>query len=150
MADKETYDSAYPLPTYRFVVGIAGIDSITTFAEASGLDVEYEAITYKDGLGVKHMPGQAATVNISLKRGIMKAKDELWQWISKTKLNYGERKDITISLIDKEGGEPLVTWKVLGAFPTKLTAPTLDGNANDVAVETLDLRADDVQLEFAA
>ena len=148
MADKETFDSAYPLPTYRFVVALGDDDSMT-FSEVSGLDVEYEPITYKDGLGTKHMPGMATAVDITLKRGIMVGKAELWNWISKTKLNYGERKDLTISLIDKEGGDPLVTWKVLGAFPTKLTAPTLDGDANDVAVETLELRADDVQIEFA-
>ena len=148
MADKETYDSDYPLPTYRFVVALGDDDSMT-FSEVSGLDVEYEPITYKDGLGVKHMPGMATATNVSLKRGIMKGKGQLWDWVNKTKLNYAERKDLTISLIDKEGGEPLVTWKVLGAFPTKLTAPTLDGNSNEVAVETLDLRANDVQIEFA-
>ena len=148
MADKETFDSAYPLPVYRFVVALGDDDSMT-FSEVSGLDVEYDPITYKDGLGTKHMPGMATDVNITLKRGIMVGKRELWDWISKTKLNYGERKDLTISLIDKEGGDPLVTWKVLGAFPTKLTAPTLDGNSNEVAVETLELRADDVQIEFA-
>ncbi|NQY36652.1 MAG: phage tail protein [Alteromonadaceae bacterium] len=137
----------YPLPVYRFTVSIG--DETMSFSEVSGLDIEYQAITYKDGLGVKHMPGQPTETNITLKRGIVRAKSQLYDWINSTSLNLIDKRDITISLVDNEAQTILITWTIKDAFPTKLTAPTMDANSNEVAVETLELRADDVKIAFS-
>jgi len=47
-----------------------------------------------------------------------------------------------------EKGEPSVRWKVQGALPIKLDAPTFDSNSNDVAIETLELVAHDLKIEY--
>jgi phage tail-like protein len=43
----------------------------------------------------------------------------------------------------------VISWKVINAFPTKLDAPTFDASSNDVAIETMELRADNITIEEA-
>ncbi|WP_086931701.1 phage tail protein [Agarilytica rhodophyticola] len=136
----------YPIPVYRFVVSY-GEESIP-FSEVSGLDIGVETITYKDGLSKKHMPGQKTDVNITLKRGLVRKKSQFYDWISTISLNLVDKKDITVSLTNETGDEPLVTWKVTNAFPKKLTAPSINGSSNEASVESLELLADDVKMEF--
>ncbi len=136
----------YPIPVYRFVVSF-GEESIP-FSEVSGLDIGVETITYKDGLGKKHMPGQKTDVNITLKRGLVRQKSQFYDWIASISLNLVDKKDITVSLTNEAGDTPLVTWKVLNAFPKKLTAPSVNGGSNEASIESLELLADDVQMEF--
>lgn len=136
----------YPIPVYRFVVTMG--DESIAFSEVSGLDISYETITYKDGLGKKHMPGQPTDVNITMKRGVVRKKSQFYDWISNTSLNLIDKRDITVSLTNESGDEPLVVWTVANAFPKKLTAPSFNGSSNEVAVETLELMADDVKIEF--
>jgi phage tail-like protein len=136
----------YPIPVYRFVVSF-GEESIP-FSEVSGLDIGVDTITYKDGLGKIHMPGQKTDVNITLKRGLVRQKSQFYDWISSISLNLVDKKDITVSLTNETGTEPLVTWKVMNAFPKKLTAPSINGSSNEASVESLELMADDVIMEF--
>ncbi len=136
----------YPIPVYRFVVSF-GEESIP-FSEISGLDIGVDTITYKDGLGKIHMPGQKTDVNITLKRGLVRQKSQFYDWISSISLNLVDKKDITVSLTNETGTEPLVTWKVMNAFPKKLTAPSVNGSSNEASVESLELMADDVIMEF--
>lgn len=143
---KDDIKAEYPIPVYRFVVTMG--DESIAFSEVSGLDIGYETITYKDGLGKKHMPGQPSDVNITLKRGIVRTKSQFFDWINETSLNLINKKDITVSLTNENGEEPLVVWTVTNAFPKKLTAPSFNGSSNEVAVETLELMADSVAIEF--
>ena len=136
----------YQIQVYRFVVNY-GEESLR-FSEVSGLDIGVETITYKDGLGKLHMPGQPTDVNITLKRGLVRKSSQFYDWISSISLNLVDKKDITVSLTNETGTEPLVTWKVLNAFPKKLTAPSVNGGSNEASVESLELLADDIQIEF--
>lgn len=136
----------YPIPVYRYLVNFEpALGKPLAFSEVSGLSVEYQTITYKDGLGVKHMPGMGTPVNVTMKKGIVNGDSQLYDWINTIKLNKVDKKDITISLID-ESNTPLVTWKVINAFPYKLAAPSFDAYANAVAIESLELLADDLKI----
>ncbi len=73
----------------------------------------------------------------------------LYNWISTTRINQIQKKDIYVRLMD-EAGNAVVSWKVLNAFPTKLDAPSFDANSNDVAVESMELMADRVTIEEAS
>ena len=63
----------YPLPVYYYEVMIDTLAPIA-FSEVSGLSIEYETITYRDGLSYKegaiHMPGMAKPIQVTLKKGI--------------------------------------------------------------------------------
>lgn len=145
----EDIKNSYPLPVYNYRVSI-GADTLA-FAEVSGLSIEYEPVTYRHGLsfyeGDLHMPGRQQPVNIRMSRGIMLKGDYLFQWINTVNLNKVEKEDISIDLLD-ESGAPLITWQVVAAFPTKLDAPTFDAKSNEVAIETLELRASQVRITY--
>lgn len=145
---KAEMKSLYPMPVYQFRVQVAGVTM--SFAEVSGLTVDYEVTTHKEsgtsGLGpvVMRMPGQIKEVHVTLKRGLIQGSaDFLYNWIGTTQYNLVEKRDITISLLD-ENGQPRITWVAHNAFPNKLDMPTFDAKSNDVAIETLALTADRV------
>lgn len=139
--------TTYPIPTYRYRVAVG--DQEMTFSAVSGLEVSYETIEYKDGTGgVFRMPGQSTPVHITLRRGMVVGKSQLYDWISSISLNQVEKKDISISLTNASGNELLVTWNISNAFPTKLSAPNFDASSNEVAIEELSLLADAVTSKF--
>ena len=146
--------SRYPLPVYNYKVEING--EIIAFSEVSGLSKSFETTTYKEsktnqpGAGpvVMTMPAQLQPVNVTLKKGYVRTKNlpVFYDWINSTRINQIEKKDIKVRLTDEEGNA-VVTWTVINAFPTKLDAPTFDVNSNDVAIESLQLKADDLTME---
>ena len=148
----EEIKNNYPLPAFHYRVEIDGMDPVA-FAEISGLSIARETITYKDGLsciqGAKRMPGLATDLKFTMKKGIIKADSQLYDWINSTRLTTVEKKNVTISLMDEKGEVPVVTWKVTNAFPVKLDAPSFNAKTNDVAIESLELMADDLKIEYA-
>lgn len=149
----ETIRNEYPLPVYNYRVEI-GSEAIA-FSEVSGLTIGYEVGTYKESPVAKqagprslHFPGQRSDVNITLKKGLIKTVSikTLYGWIQTVQTNQVEKRDVFIRLCD-EKGDAVISWKVMNAFPTKLTAPTFDAKSNDAAIETLELRADLITME---
>lgn len=146
--------ASYPLPVYNYKVEIDG--EAVAFAEVSGLELAFETITYKEsktdqpgaGPNYMYMPGQIAPVNISMRKGYVKTKNMpvFYDWINSLQLNVVQKKDIVVRLCDEEGNA-VVSWTVLNAFPTKLTAPSFNADSNEVAIEALDLMADRVTME---
>ena len=142
----EQIANEYPIPSYRFVVAI-GEDKIP-FSNVSGLDTKYGMMEYRDGLGNHFkMPGLREPVTITLRKGMVHGPNVLDQWMNTISLNRVEKKDILISLTNESGSEYLVTWNVSNAFPTSLTAPTLDATSNEVSIQELTLTADRVTLQ---
>mgnify|MGYP001061477686 CR=1 FL=1 len=139
--------TSYPIPSYRYTVDFGG--EAIAFSEVSGLEIGVETIVYKDGLGIKRMPGQPNDIKLTMKRGVVKAASQLYDWLNSISLNTVDKKDITISLTDESGETPLVIWKVFNAFPTKLSAPSFDAKANDVAIESLELMADKITIQYS-
>ena len=147
--------ATYPLPVYNYKVDI-GKDTIA-FSEVSGLNIAYETTVYKESSTeagkaspkVFRMPSQASNTTLTLKKGLVPSKSQaaLYDWINTIKINQVEKKDITISLCD-ETGKPIVSWTVTNAFPTKLDVPTFDANSNDAAIESMELMADDVTINY--
>jgi len=136
----------YPIPIYRFNVSFDGQDY--AFSEVSGLEMQRKEITYRDGKnGAKYMPGMEEPIKITMKRGIVRAGTFLYNWINSISLNTVNKKDITISLLDNNDS-PVVSWVARGAFPVKLTAPTFDAKSNEVAVESLELVADTLEIKY--
>ena len=153
MADTaDTIKTAYPLPAYNYVVSLDGVDM--SFSEVSGLSQSYETITYKEnalsGTGpvTLNMPGQPSSPNITLKKGIISGSEsfnEFFTWAQSIRLNTVDKRDIDVRLCDEEG-TPVVSWKVLNAFPKKVDAPSFSATSNEAAIESLELMADEVIL----
>src|SRR4051812_24881340 len=151
---KEEMKRTYPLPAYSYRVEIGG--TAVGFSKASGLDVSFETATYKEsptesgkaGPVVMHMPAQRNAAKLTLEKGLSASQGvfSLYEWINKTQLNLTEKKDVFIRLLD-ENGKAVLSWKVINAFPTKLTAPSFGADSKDVAIESMELMADAVFIE---
>jgi phage tail-like protein len=150
----EEIKTAYPLPVYNYKVDIG--DTTVSFSEASGLSIGYETYTHKEspvesgspGPRVMIMPAQPQEVKLTLKKGVVRGVSvpALYAWIADKKLNQIEKRDILISLCDEEG-DPVISWVVRNAFPTKLEAPGFDATKNDAAVESMELTADGLEIQ---
>ncbi len=154
---KTQIKSTHPLPAYNYRVTVQGDgDSPPVgFSEVSGLSLEYEPVFYKHGLsfmgGTKIIPGMRQPIRVTLKKGVVRDGSYLYTWIydAYSDPSKSEKRDIVIDLCD-ETGSSVIRWKVLGALPTKLTLPTFDANTNEVAIESLELAAQDMQVDSVA
>lgn len=150
--EKDQIRASYPLPVYNYRVTIGG--NTLGFSEVSGLSVEFEPVHYQHGLsfamGSKIIPGKQKPVTLTLKKGIMKGKDFLSKWLQDTYADpfKDTTQNILIDLCD-QAGLPMVRWSVLGAMPVKLNVPGFNADSNEVAVETLELVAHDIQIDYA-
>lgn len=141
--------SEYPMPKFHFQVQWDSETSIG-FTEVSGLDVETEVIEYRDGSSKEYnkvkMPGMQKFSNITMKRGTFKGVNEFYNWWNTVKLNTIERRNITIQLLNEEH-EPVVTWKVKNAWPTKVQSTDLKSDGNEVAIETMEIVHEGLTIE---
>jgi len=53
-------------------------------------------------------------------------------------MNTIKRETVVIQLLD-ESAKPTMTWTLTNAWPTKITGTDLKSDANEVAVESLEL-----------
>lgn len=131
---------SYPLSKFHFQVEWGGTK--IGFTEVSGLDVETEVIEYRQGASPDYskikMPGMQKFSNITMKRGTFKSDNEYYNWWNTVSLNTIERRDITIKLLD-ENHEPVITWKVKNAWPTKVQSTDLKADGNEVAIESMEV-----------
>ncbi len=138
----------YPLPVFHFSVTWGGTQA--AFSEVTGLNAEVQVIEYRDGLSPEYsnvkMPGLKKYGNITLKRGVFSSDNEYYDWMNKIKLNKPERRDVIISLLNEEH-QPVMTWKVVNAWPTKITSPDLKGGGNEAAIEALEVAHEGITIE---
>lgn len=133
---------------YHFSIDWGG--SRIGFMEVSGLDIEIEAISFREGSSpqesFRKVPGLRKFSDITLKRGIVKGDNEFFAWINTQHIGTIERRDVTISLLN-ENHDPVVVWRVQNAFPVKYSGPVLESNGSDVAMETLVLTHEGITVE---
>jgi phage tail-like protein len=138
----------YPLPKFHFRVEWGG--SKIGFTEVTGLNIENEMIEYRDGSSPEYhklkMPGLQKYGNITLKRGMFNGDNEFFQWLNTVSLSKIERRDVSIALLN-ENHEPVYIWRVKNAFPVKVVAPDLKSDANEVAVETIEIAHEGLMIE---
>jgi phage tail-like protein len=130
-----------PFRGFRFKVQIDGITK-AGFREVAGLDVANDAVDYRDGdeaTRLRKLAGLQKFSNLTLKRGVTDDQD-LWKWRSMVmdgKIKDA-RKNGQIILLDDEGKEA-AEWTFTDGWPTKLTFPTFNATANEVAIDTLEI-----------
>ena len=132
----------YPLPVYHFQVSWTDNSDNVAFSEVSGLVVETQVIEYREGSNKEYltykMPGIKKYTNITLRRGTMATDNGFYEWWKTANLNTVTRRDVIISLLNEEH-KPVVTWKVVNAFPVKVDFGGLKANGNEVLIESIEL-----------
>jgi phage tail-like protein len=141
-ADGTTQDNVWPLPKFYFKVKLGSQDNTVSFQEISGLETETQVIEYRHvdskQFSTIKMPGIAKTRNVTLKKGVFVKDNNFFKWYDAIKMNTIKRETVTIQLLD-EGGKSTMTWTLFNAWPTKISSPDLKSDANEVAIETLEL-----------
>jgi phage tail-like protein len=89
-------------------------------------------------------------IRLTMKKGVVSGQGFLSAWFQETYANpfKTSQKDILIDLCD-EAGKAIVRWKVQGALPVKLDAPTFDANSNEAAIEIMEFIARDIQVDYS-
>jgi phage tail-like protein len=137
-----------PFKNYSFLVEIDGIAS-SAFKSVSGLVAEAEVIEYREGSdplsSSRKLPGRVAYPNVRLSRGLTTSRD-LWDWWRTVVDGSLERRNVSITLLD-DTRTPVLRWLLRNAWIAKFEAPDLDASANEVAIETIELAHEGLELD---
>jgi phage tail-like protein len=138
----------YPLPRFHFLVDWGGAKF--SFTEVTGLVMEREKIEYRHSdskdFNKIAMPGLVKNSNLTLKRGKFEKDFDYNQWLDDVANDrIGGRRDVIIKLLN-EKHEPVAAWSATRCFPVKVTAPDLKSDANEIAVESLEIAHEGLKL----
>lgn len=137
-----------PFKSYSFLVEIDGIAS-AAFKSVSGLGAEAEVIEYREGSdpvsSSRKLPGRVKYPNVTLKRGITASRD-LWQWWKTVADGNVQRRNVAIVLLD-DARTPVLRWLLRNAWVAKIEASELEAAKNEVAVESVELAHEGLELE---
>lgn len=128
-----------PLGSFNFLVEINGVLQ-AGFSECTGLNSESDVVEYRAGdedFAPRKLPGLKKFGNVTLKRGVALGQDFL-EWRKKATDGSINRQDISIIILDEARVED-VRYNLTAAWPCKWIGPDLKANANEVAVETLEV-----------
>jgi phage tail-like protein len=136
-----------PFTIGKFLVSIDGI-AASSFTEVSGLEASIDVIDYREGNSKgpfdQKLPGLNRVTNIVLKRGLT-SDLSLWAWIAAVMAGNLQRKQIRIVLLD-QSENPVLAWQIRNAWPCKWSGPVLNASAGDVAIETLEIAHEGLEL----
>lgn len=134
----------YPPWGFYFRVEFGGVSSDKNdvrFQSVSGLSVEYEYETFKEGgeNRFEHkLPVRTKYADLVLKRGMLTDSSVIAWFLDAFMNRTFTAADLTVCLMN-EKGDPLRTWKVAHAIPKKWLVSDFNANENSVVIETLEL-----------
>ncbi len=138
----------YPIPRFHFQIDWGGAKM--SFTEVTGLVMEREKIEYRHSdnkdFNKISMPGMVKNNNITLKRGKFESDFDFNTWMEEVaNERVDKRRDVTIRLLN-EKHNPVAAWTAARCFPVKITAPDLKSDANEIAVESIELAHEGLRL----
>jgi phage tail-like protein len=113
---------------------------IAGFNECSGLEMSLDVEEYQEGGNngtVLKFASRAKWSTITLKKGLTTG-TELWDWLYGFVEGRGQRKDGVVTLLDSEHNTH-TAWHFVRALPIRYSAPALNAQQNNVAIESLEL-----------
>ena len=135
--------SNYVIATHRFTVDFGGTTG--AFQEVTGMSQETDVIKYEhgamiDGTAPMVSPGKTKySDSITLNRGYFKGDTEIQDWLQNIRTNGAERRTVIITLLD-EKQEPVMSWTVYKAWPSKIDALSLNAANSEAAIEKITLQ----------
>jgi len=136
-----------PYGRFNFLLEIDGMVK-AGFSEVSGLASETEVVEYREGNEKvntpRKLPGMTKYSNIVLKRGVT-ADTSLWNWRKTVIDGNVQRANGSIVLLDESRAE-ILRWNFHNAWPCKWEGPTLKAKCSEVAIETLELAHEGLEL----
>jgi phage tail-like protein len=142
-----------PYGVFNFEVIITGVSDDGTavkgsFAEVSGLEVTIDPIEYRNGaedITMRKIPGLKKFTAITLKRGVI-GDLAFWNWIVEAMNGLVRRTEGSIVLLD-ENRQEVMRWNFKRGWPSKWTGPGLNAKNNEIAMETLEITHEGLEID---
>lgn len=142
-----------PYGSYNFIVNVNGISDDGSaarglFTEVSGLESEVPPIEYRGGgeaITNRKIPGLVKYTNLTLKRGVT-ADLAFWNWILEGMNGVVNRTDCSVVMQDENRVEVL-RWNIKRAWPCKWTGPGLNAANNEIAMETVEICHEGLEID---
>jgi phage tail-like protein len=136
--------SYYPPVGFHFrveVLGLAGSANDVRFSEVGGLSVELATEEVAEGgenRFLQKYPTRAKYPELVLKRGMLVG-SAITDWIIACTQYFAiTPMNVDVMLLNDQH-QPLLTWHLVNAYPTRWSASDLNAGNNSVVVETLQL-----------
>lgn len=140
----------HPYGAFNFRVDFGDGETQAGFMEVSGLSAEVEFIEYREGAEPVNSPrkltGLAKYGNVTFKRGVA-GSTTFWEWFKRTRDGSPERRNVVIQLVNEDRSDVVMVWKLRNAMPIKYEGPSLDARGSDVAIESLTLSVEGIEVE---
>ena len=134
----------YPPVSFHFKVEVLGLppdSNDVRFTEVSGLSVEMGTEEVAEGgenRFIQKYPTRAKYPELVLKRGLL-LNSEIINWVRECIEDYKiQPRNIDIKLLNEQH-QPLLTWHLVNAYPTKWSVSDMNASNNAVSIETLQL-----------
>jgi phage tail-like protein len=135
-----------PFKVFNFLVEIDGVTR-AGFSEASGLESETAVIEYRAGNehAARKLPGLTRYANIVLRRGVTQDR-ELWDWRQNIVDGNPDRRNGSIILLDDQR-QAVVRWSFREGWISKWQGPAFNAKSNEVAIETIEIAHEGLELD---
>jgi phage tail-like protein len=134
----------YPPVGFHFkveVLGLSPVDNDVRFTEVSGLTAELATEETAEGgenRFIQKYPSRTKYTELVLKRGLV-LNSEVFNWCKSCIFDMDiQPKNVDVKLLNSDH-QPLMTWHIVNAYPTKWTVSDLNASNNAVMIETLQL-----------
>jgi len=137
-----------PYLNFNFLVQIDG-DTVSGFTEADLPEGLIEIATYREGSersnAGRRLPGDVQFGPLLLRRGFS-GDHALFQWWRTVADGNLDRRNVLVILRDQSGQE-VARWAFQNCLPRKYTGPAFRAHGCEIAIETLELDVENMQLE---
>ena len=145
--------SAEPFTAFAFAVELRLPGSDRPLCEAAfcacdGLELRREIIRARDGAdptNVRLLPGAESFGNVILRRGMTSSFD-LWDWWERVRRGQAARATCDIVVLSPDLAQERVRFRLYRCLPVKLTGPVLNAAGNDIAIESLELACEGIDI----
>jgi len=128
-----------PFASQNFLLEIQGVTA-AGFSECTGLNAETNVIEYREGsddIFPRKLPGLSKFGNVTLKTGLT-TDTSLFTWHKSVMDGNITRQNVSIVVLDESRKEQ-ARYNLVSAWPSKYTAPDLKANANEIAIEAIEI-----------
>ena len=136
-----------PYLNFNFIVENENIPS-AGFSEADLPEGRIETVAYREGTdntsAPRLLPGRVDYKPLILRRGFTANRD-LYEWWREIVQGSVDRRSVSVILLDEQRQE-VARWNLRRAWPAKYDPPSFRARGNEVAIETLELAHEGIEL----
>jgi phage tail-like protein len=137
-----------PYLNFNFLVQIDG-ETVTGATEVDLPEGLIEIATYREGgersNASRRLPGDVKFGRLVLRRGFSGDR-AFFQWWRNVADGNLDRRNVLVILRD-QGGQEVARWAFQNGVPLKYTGPSFRAQGNEIAIETLELDVENMELE---